>query len=88
MEVVKEGVANFRAFQLENRDFMGWFRAQEETRTKTDKRRSRIHFWLLGLLGSLIVALFIYLLNSHDHRVSEILQPHPTHQVDAANPPY
>lgn len=73
MERVEDGVSNFRAFQLENREFMGWFRAEQENKARVDKRRSKIHFALLSLLSLLIVALFSFLLTHYDNKRSALV---------------
>jgi hypothetical protein len=76
LEVVERGVSNFREYQVESRDFMSWFRGREEEREKTDKQRSRIHFWLLGILSGVIVAgfaaIFAWAVSFEDrHHVSQ-----------------
>jgi hypothetical protein len=77
MDQVEEGVANFRAFQLENRDFMGWSRRKREEDELRDKRRSKIHFALLALLTGLIIAMFTVMLE-HYSKGNISLFPHAT----------
>jgi hypothetical protein len=95
MEKVEEGVSNFRDFQLEARDFQGWFRREQEHRKETDKLRSRWHFWLLGILSGLIVAGFGVMLGwalnfEKRHKVSSDDAPFAIssqqHPQDAGNP--
>lgn len=73
MDSVEEGVSNFRDFQSDARDFFtrsderAKHRVEQEAeekedRDKIDKRRSRIHFWWLGILSGIIVAGFTVLL--------------------------
>jgi hypothetical protein len=99
MEIVKEGVSNFRTFQKDNLTFMGWFKAREEQRDKReeaekkahdlkDDRRSKIHFWWLGILSALIVASVIWSASWVHHffithhissNTSSITEPAPQH---------
>jgi len=64
--IAKEGIYDFRAFQREHLQWMGWFKANEENRQKEeirlakereakDKARARIHYWWLGILSTIIV---------------------------------
>lgn len=73
MTVVEQGVANFRAFQKDARDFFARHDAREQERDKVDRKRSRIHYALLSGLIALIVgcavALFTWVLSGH-HEVS------------------
>ena len=87
MDKVEEGVANFRDFQVDARDFFtrsderAKHRVEQEVeekeeRTEIDKKRSRIHFWWLGILSGLIVvgfsALLTWALSFEDrHKVSQ-----------------
>ena len=82
MNVVEEGVANFRSFQTDVREFItrsderAKQRAQQEQlekeqRDKLDKKRARIHFWWLGLLSGAILLLFgAFLQWAANHHVS------------------
>ena len=62
MNTVEEGVSNFIKFQADMRHFVTRFDTNEEHRKKTDARRSRIHFTLLAMLISLVIALFSFIL--------------------------
>lgn len=66
METVEEGVANFKLFQKDMREFTTEFKANERNKEKTDKRRAKVHYFLLTLLSGLIVALFTYMLMHYD----------------------
>jgi hypothetical protein len=59
MDLVERGVANFRDFQEDARDFFSRQDEREKIKDQLDKRRSRIHFALLGGLISLVVGLII-----------------------------
>jgi len=99
MKAVQEGVSNFVKFQCDMRDFTKefWTRKDEEEKQakkdkerqeKKDAHRSRIHFWLLGILASLIVALFVFMLNAiNNHHISSTQQSHTTinQPTDASN---
>lgn len=85
MEPLKEGIANFRDFQLENREFMGWLRAEQEHRAKLDKRRAKIHYALLTLLSGLIIALFSFLLTHYDSHRQTSFGPFSSTAHDAQN---
>ena len=102
MNSVEEGVANFRDFQVDARDFFtrsderAKFRMKQdieekEERDKVDKKRSRIHFWWLGLLSALIVVGFLCPARmgrvdfTKQHKISQDHQ-HQTTQ-DATIPP-
>lgn len=98
MKAVEAGVSNFVKFQSDMRTFRDEFweaKKQEEKQAKKDKesqdakdaRRSRIHFWLLGILSGMIVALFGFLLTHvSNYRIS--LAPTTTHITEATTPPY
>ena len=66
METVEEGVANFKLFQTDMREFVTEFKTNERNKEKTDARRSRIHYGLLTLLCGLIIAMFTFILNHYD----------------------
>lgn len=66
MEQVQEGIANYRQFQKDAREFFTEFKTNEEHRKRKDAVRSKFHFTLLGLLCALIVALFTFLLSHFD----------------------
>ena len=90
MDRVEEGVANFREFQVDAREFftrsderarhrIRQEQEEKEEREKIDQRRSRIHFWWLGLLSAIIVvgfsALLAWAINFESkHKIS---QDHP-----------
>lgn len=69
MEAVKAGIANFRAFQLRGNTFFDSYEAETKERKRTDTRRSRIHFALLGglitVIAGCVIALFTWVLNGH-----------------------
>ena len=87
MESVEEGIQNFRAFHSDVREFItrsderAKHRAEQEAvekqeRDSLDKRRSRIHFWWLGILSGIILLCFAAGLNyvtsfEKRHHVSE-----------------
>lgn len=73
MIVVEAGVSNFRNFQSKVSKFVDDHEAREDERDRTDKRRARIHFALLGMLLTIVsgcaIALFTWVLDGH-HTVS------------------
>jgi hypothetical protein len=82
MNVVEQGVANFRAFHNEVREFItraderAQMRIEEdEKKQRTDKKRARFHYWLLGILSAIIVAgfsaLFTWLISGNHHVVEK-----------------
>lgn len=92
MEQVEEGVANFRAFQLENRDYMGWSRRKREEDEARDKRRSKIHFALLGALLTLAIgiATALWQMWANGHKIVTIDSPQHSQNLqpqDATIPP-
>ncbi len=75
MDKVEEGVANFREFQVEMRAFTVRADEREEQRVRTERRRARIHFWLLSLVGAIVVsgmaAFFSWMVNFMEtHHIS------------------
>ena len=94
MEVVQQGVSNFRNFQTDMRRFVTQFETNTENRAKLDAKRARIHYALITLLIGLVVAMFSFLLNHYDgHKISfgsapPGLQSQQKPPQDAGNPPY
>jgi hypothetical protein len=89
MELVERGVANFREFQTDARDFFSRSDEREKMRDDTNKRRARVHFALLGGLISLVVGLILLFAGwANDfekrHKISEA--PHTPVQ-SSENPP-
>lgn len=62
LELVKEGVANFRSFQVTAKDFFSRNDENEKNRRDLDRKRSKIHFALLTGLISLVVTLIILII--------------------------
>lgn len=60
MEQVQEGVANFRNFQVEARNFFSRADERAIAQVEKDKKRARIHFALLSGLISLVIGLFLW----------------------------
>ena len=56
LEIALEGVSNFKQFQKNNIEFMGWFRATQEEKARLDSARAKLHYWWLGILSAIIVA--------------------------------
>lgn len=75
MEQVEEGVANFKLFQRDMREFVTEFKTNERNKKETDGRRAKIHYTLLTLLIGLVIALFTYLLNHIDSKQLGTIAP-------------
>ena len=91
MVTVEEGVSNFREFQEKAQSFFVADRVREQERDKVDRRRSKIHFALLGAALTLLTGILLILaqlwagghriVSNEQHAISE--QPG---QQDARNP--
>lgn len=59
---VESGVANFKAFQKGADEFFTTFTTTQKVKTELDKKRAKIHYWLLtGLIvvvGAMATAVF------------------------------
>ena len=63
MERVEEGVANFREFQRDAREFFTKAENEAEHRKVVDTRRAKIHYLLLTLLIGMVLAMFTFILS-------------------------